>query len=93
MTAENKKIQATDALPEVPAKKLMGYKPDLLLSEDHHLCPGCGEPPAVRMMLEAIQELGCAQKSIGVIGIGCSWCFFRRGLGLKEFMCDILLDM
>jgi len=46
-------------------------KPCLLLSEDHDLCPGCGEPLALRMMLEAIEELGCSQSSIGVVGIGC----------------------
>lgn len=71
MSADDKHIIQTDVAPEVPAEKLVSFKPDLLLSEDHHLCPGCGEPPAVRMMLEAIEELDCAQRAIGVIGIGC----------------------
>ena len=61
----------TDAPPTVPAQKVGDFKPDLLLHESHPLCPGCGEPLAVRMMLEAIQELGAAQRTIGVIGIGC----------------------
>lgn len=68
---ERKNLISTDAAPTIAAEQLIPYKPDLLLSEDHHLCPGCGEPTAVRMMLEAIQELGLAQKAIGVIGIGC----------------------
>jgi 2-oxoglutarate ferredoxin oxidoreductase subunit beta len=71
MSNDTKRIISTDAPPTEPAEKLVPFKPDLLLSEDHHLCPGCGEPPAVRMMLEAIQEIGYAQRSIGVIGIGC----------------------
>jgi len=54
-----------------PARKVGQYKPDLLLHEDHHLCPGCGEPLAVRMLLDAITELGAAQRTIGVVGIGC----------------------
>jgi 2-oxoglutarate ferredoxin oxidoreductase subunit beta len=42
-----------------------------LLHEDHDLCPGCGEPLALRLMLEVLEELGCAQRAIGVVGIGC----------------------
>ena len=41
--------------------KLVGQqKPELLLTETHHMCPGCGEPLALRGYLEAIQELGLA---------------------------------
>ena len=71
MSSDEKTIISTDTPPTVPAEKLVSFKPNLLLSEDHHLCPGCGEPAAVRMMLEAIEELDCAQRAIGVIGIGC----------------------
>ncbi|HIE60158.1 MAG TPA: hypothetical protein EYQ02_00215, partial [Microbacterium sp.] len=35
------------------------------------LCPGCGEPIALRILLECIEALGLAERSIGVIGIGC----------------------
>jgi 2-oxoglutarate ferredoxin oxidoreductase subunit beta len=45
--------------------------PDLLLTQQHHMCPGCGEPIAVRGYLEALVELGVAQRSIAVAGIGC----------------------
>lgn len=53
------------------AKKIADLKPDLLLTQDHQMCPGCGEPLALRIYLEAIQELGLAQRTIGVAGIGC----------------------
>ena len=52
--------------------KLVGQKkPDLLLTQQHHMCPGCGEPLALRGYLEAIGELGLAQRAIAVVGIGC----------------------
>jgi 2-oxoglutarate ferredoxin oxidoreductase subunit beta len=52
-------------------RKTMDLKPALQLGVDHDLCPGCGEPLVLRMLLEAIEELGCAQRTIGVAGIGC----------------------
>jgi 2-oxoglutarate ferredoxin oxidoreductase subunit beta len=51
-----------ETLPALPA---------LQLGADHDLCPGCGEPLALRMLLETIEELGCAQRAVGVVGIGC----------------------
>ena len=52
--------------------KVVGQqKPELLLTETHHMCPGCGEPLALRGYLEAIQELGLSQRAIAVAGIGC----------------------
>jgi 2-oxoglutarate ferredoxin oxidoreductase subunit beta len=65
----------TDAPPEDPAKQIAGHKPDLLLRDTHQLCPGCGEPLAIRMMLEAIEALGAQERTIGVLGIGCYTAF------------------
>ena len=61
----------TDAPPSAPSRRICEYKPDLLLTPEHHLCPGCGEPLAVRILLETIQELGVADRTIAVPGIGC----------------------
>jgi len=61
----------TDRPPDAPARKIGAFKPALQLSEDHDLCPGCGEPVALRAILEAIEGLGLAQQAIGVVGIGC----------------------
>ncbi len=55
-----------------PERRVGLSKPDLLLDGHHDLCPGCGEPLAVRMMLEAIEELEASQRTIGVVGI---WCY------------------
>ena len=62
---------ATDAPPRQPATRTQPFQPALMLGGEHDLCAGCGEPLALRALLEAIEELGCAQRSIGVVGIGC----------------------
>ena len=57
------------------ARQVGALKPDLLLTGEHHLCPGCGEPLALRCVLDTIVELGAAQRTIGVMGIGCYTAF------------------
>jgi len=50
-------------------------KPSLLLSGQHSLCAGCGEPLALRTILEVIAALGCRDTTISVCGIGCYTAF------------------
>ena len=61
----------TSTAPGAGARMVEAQKPDLLLTQEHHMCPGCGEPLALRGYLESIQELGLAQRAIAVAGIGC----------------------
>jgi 2-oxoglutarate ferredoxin oxidoreductase subunit beta len=61
----------TTAPPASGARVVEAHKPQLLLSEEHSLCPGCGEPLAVRAFLDAITELTLASRAIAVAGIGC----------------------
>jgi 2-oxoglutarate ferredoxin oxidoreductase subunit beta len=61
----------TDAPPERAARRTGTFSSGLQLTQDHDLCPGCGEPVALRALLEAVEELGLTQRAIGVIGIGC----------------------
>jgi 2-oxoglutarate/2-oxoacid ferredoxin oxidoreductase subunit beta len=61
----------TSVAPSVPARKVEELKPKLLITQEHHMCPGCGEPLAVRQFLECIDELGVAPRAISVAGIGC----------------------
>ncbi|MGH9013809.1 MAG: thiamine pyrophosphate-dependent enzyme [Acidimicrobiia bacterium] len=65
----------TAAPPITAAKKVAGLKPDLLLTQEHNLCPGCGEPLALRAYLETLTELGVAERSVMVAGIGCYTAF------------------
>ena len=50
MTKRSHEVLRTDAPPEQPARRVGERLPSLLLSEDHDLCPGCGEPVALRML-------------------------------------------
>ena len=45
--------------------------PALLQSPDHELCPGCGHPVAWRGVLEVVEEMGIADRTIIVVGHGC----------------------
>jgi len=61
---------------ERPAVRKTPFGAELLLSEDHPLCPGCGHPIAMRVILEVLAEL--AQPTIGIIGHGCSALMIRQ---------------
>src|SRR4051794_13314969 len=56
--------------PSVPATLVDDFAPSLITKPDHSLCPGCGEPIAMRALADVMLELGLT-RSIGVIGIGC----------------------
>ena len=75
MSSDLLEILDTDRPPPVPSQQVGEFKPALLIDGEHDLCPGCGEPVAIRLLLEVIEELGYAQQSIGVIGIGCYTAF------------------
>lgn len=58
--------------PPENAVKKAPFIPKLLLGEDHSLCPGCGHPVAIRVILEVLQQLELEGKAIGIFGHGCS---------------------
>jgi 2-oxoglutarate/2-oxoacid ferredoxin oxidoreductase subunit beta len=61
----------TDAPPRQGADKVADFGAPLQLTEDHHLCAGCGHPVAWRILLEVIDELDLAHKVITAVGHGC----------------------
>ena len=65
----------TATAPAEPARRVDDFTPALIDVGAHHLCPGCGEPIAMRLTLEALSELGVADRTIGVFGIGCYTAF------------------
>ena len=65
----------TDRAPSVPARLVDDFTPDLIDVGAHHLCPGCGEPIAMRSIVETIAELDAVTRSIAVFGIGCYTAF------------------
>src|SRR5256714_6222731 len=71
MSASGTPIIDTSSAPTVPARRVEELKPRLLLTQEHHMCPGCGEPLAVRQFLETIEDLNVVERAIAVAGIGC----------------------
>lgn len=65
----------TEHPPSSAARKVGALTPDLLLTGEHHLCPGCGEPLALRCLLDTITDLDVTAQTIGVVGIGCYTAF------------------
>jgi 2-oxoglutarate ferredoxin oxidoreductase subunit beta len=65
----------TDRPPGVPARLIDDFTPSLIDVGTHNLCPGCGEPIAMRSILETVEELDVVQRTIGVFGIGCYTAF------------------
>lgn len=65
----------TDRPPGERSHRVGDQTPELLLTQSHHLCPGCGEPVALRSLLESISELGQSTETIAVVGIGCYTAF------------------
>jgi 2-oxoglutarate ferredoxin oxidoreductase subunit beta len=65
----------TDRPPAVPAKLVDDFTPTLIDVAEHHLCPGCGEPIAMRSIVEAVEELDAVLAALAVFGIGCYTAF------------------
>lgn len=54
--------------------------------KSHHLCPGCGHGIVLRLIAEALDELGVSNNSCLVLGVGCS-CNANGLLGGDYFQC------
>lgn len=73
--SEQLRVVPTDAPPERPSKLVDDFTPELIDVGEHHLCPGCGEPVAMRLMVEVLAELGLVHRAVTVFGIGCYTAF------------------
>jgi 2-oxoglutarate ferredoxin oxidoreductase subunit beta len=74
-TVEGHVVLPTVAPPVEPARLVEDFTPALIDVGAHSLCPGCGEPVAVRLAVEAIAELDAITRTIAVFGIGCYTAF------------------
>jgi 2-oxoglutarate ferredoxin oxidoreductase subunit beta len=54
-----------------PGRLVDDFKPSLIVEGEHGLCPGCGEPIAMRSLVEMVDELGFTQRAVAVFGVGC----------------------
>jgi 2-oxoglutarate ferredoxin oxidoreductase subunit beta len=72
----------TDAPPLEPATLVDDFAPPLMLPGAHKLCAGCGEPAAMRAVVEMISAMGFTHRAVGVFGIGC-YTSFSPGLDVE----------
>jgi 2-oxoglutarate ferredoxin oxidoreductase subunit beta len=79
---DSKGFVETAAPPEVPARLVDDFTPTSVETKAHHLCPGCGEPIAIRSIVEAVEELDLLRRTIAVFGIGC-YTAFSNNLDLE----------
>lgn len=68
-------VVPTDAPPERAGRVVDDFTPRLIDVGAHNLCPGCGEPIAMRSVMEAVDEMGLIQRAVAVFGIGCYTAF------------------
>jgi 2-oxoglutarate ferredoxin oxidoreductase subunit beta len=68
-------VVPTHEPPGEPARLVDDFTPELIDVGAHHLCPGCGEPVAMRSILEAVADVDAIQRAIAVFGIGCYTAF------------------
>jgi 2-oxoglutarate ferredoxin oxidoreductase subunit beta len=60
-----------EPLGDRPARRVVEFMPELLQSNDHDLCPGCGHPVAWRLVLEGLVDLGLTRRCLLIAGHGC----------------------
>jgi 2-oxoglutarate ferredoxin oxidoreductase subunit beta len=68
-------VVVPSSTPPENATLVDDFTPSLIDVGTHNLCPGCGEPIAMRAVLECVAELGATARSVGVFGIGCYTAF------------------
>jgi 2-oxoglutarate ferredoxin oxidoreductase subunit beta len=74
-TPDGRILVPTDRPPEGAARLVDDFTPELIEVGTHQLCPGCGEPVAIRSVVELIAELHLVERAIAVFGIGCYTAF------------------
>ena len=60
-TPDGRLAVQTDVPPESGARLVDDFTPNLIEVGTHQLCPGCGEPIAMRSVVEIIAELSALQ--------------------------------
>ena len=57
---------------EIKEENKVYAKPRLILDNTMHYCPGCSHGTVHKLVAEVIDELGLADRTIGVSPVGCS---------------------
>ncbi|EGJ72350.1 2-oxoglutarate synthase [Bacteroides coprosuis DSM 18011] len=56
----------------IQPKNLVYKKPDLMNDNDMHYCPGCSHGVVHKLVAEVIEEMGLADKAVGISPVGCA---------------------
>jgi 2-oxoglutarate ferredoxin oxidoreductase subunit beta len=72
---EGLRVVDTSAPPNTGARLVDDFTPRLIDVGAHNLCPGCGEPIAMRSVMEVLAESGLIERAVAVFGIGCYTAF------------------
>ena len=57
---------------EIKQENLVYSKPKLITNNVMHYCPGCSHGTVHKLVAEVIDELGLAEKAVGISPVGCS---------------------
>ena len=58
MSEDSLRVVQSETPPTGGCRKTGDFLPPLTLIGEHDLCPGCGEPVALRQILDSIESLG-----------------------------------
>ena len=75
-------VVPTETAPARPGRVVADFMPDLVMTGTHQLCAGCGEPIAMRSVMEAVAEVGHRTSCVAVFGIGC-YTVFSSGIDVE----------
>ena len=69
--------QSESVLPEKPRcldedYEVVYHKPKTLVDVSMHYCPGCAHSTVHKLIMEAVDELGIQEQTIGVAPVGCA---------------------
>lgn len=56
----------------IKPENLVYKKPDLMNDNDMHYCPGCSHGVVHKLIAEVIEEMGMADKTVGISPVGCA---------------------
>ena len=57
---------------EKKTENLVYAKPKLITDNVMHYCPGCSHGTVHKLIAEVIEEMGLAEKTVGISPVGCS---------------------
>ena len=61
----------------VSQDNLVYQKPNLMNDTTMHYCPGCSHGVVHKLVAEVIEEMGMAEKTVGVCPVGCAVFAYR----------------